>query len=181
MKPILILAFNTGMRAGEIVNLRWNHIDLKSGFIRLTEADTKEGKDSCIPLSYHARNALSGLIRHIHYDYVFTYKSKPIKMIFYIFGLCCKQAGLPYGRKEDGVITFHDIRRTVKTNMLKAGVDEVFQNVILGHTLKGMDKHYIQVEEDDLKKPIRKYTEWFDNELTKLQNVDLTVDQKVNF
>jgi len=43
-------------------------------------------------------------------------------------------------------ITFHDIRRTVKTGMLKAGVDEVYRDAILGHAKKGMDEHYLVVE-----------------------------------
>ncbi|MBW2612716.1 MAG: hypothetical protein JRE12_10210 [Deltaproteobacteria bacterium] len=35
----------------------------------------------------------------------------------------CKKAGIVHGSAHRDGITFHDIRRTVKTNMLMAGVD----------------------------------------------------------
>ena len=31
----------------------------------------------------------------------------------------------------------------VKTNMLNAGVDKVHRNIILGHSLPGLDVHYM--------------------------------------
>ena len=38
----------------------------------------------------------------------------------------------------------HDFRRTVKTNMLEAGVDKTYRELILGHSMEGMDRHYIK-------------------------------------
>ncbi|MBL7132224.1 MAG: tyrosine-type recombinase/integrase [Candidatus Omnitrophica bacterium] len=35
LKPIVIIALNTGMRRGEILNLKWHDIDLKRGIIYL--------------------------------------------------------------------------------------------------------------------------------------------------
>ena len=37
----------------------------------------------------------------------------------------------------------HDLRRTVKTNMLAAGVDKTYRDLALGHSLQGMDAHCI--------------------------------------
>lgn len=71
----------------------------------------------------------------------------------------------------------HDIRRTVKTNMLKAGVKKVYRDLILGHSLQGMDVHYIQLDNDDLKAAMAQYTSWLDNQI---QNVDHSVDQAAN-
>lgn len=33
LRPILLLAHDTGMRRGEILNLRWSQVDLQHGFI----------------------------------------------------------------------------------------------------------------------------------------------------
>ena len=74
-------------------------------------------------------------------------------------------AKIPYGRKTDNGITFHDIRRTVKTNMLKAGVNKVYRDLILGHSLRGMDAYYIKPDDDDLKQAMDVYTVWFDEQL----------------
>ena len=77
-------------------------------------------------------------------------------------------------KHQTGLI-FHDIRRTVKTNILNAGVDNVHRDLILGHSLKGMDVHYMAPDEETLKKTMDKYTRWIDDQIA---NVDQTVDQE---
>jgi hypothetical protein len=67
-----------------------------------------------------------------------------------------------------------DFRRTFKTNMLKAGVDRVYRDKIVGHSLRGMDIHYIVVGEDDLHNAMDKFTDWLDAEI---KNVDESVDE----
>ncbi len=64
-------------------------------------------------------------------------------------------------------MTFHDLRRTVKTNMLKAGVDKVYRDTILGHSIQGMDRYYIVPTDKDLSKAMERYTQWVDLELKK--------------
>ena len=74
-------------------------------------------------------------------------------------------AKVPYGRKVEGGATFHDIRRTVKTNMFYAGVDKVYRDLILGHSLKGMDVHYLSPSEEALRKAMDKYADWIDEKV----------------
>ena len=79
----------------------------------------------------------------------------------------CKDAGVPYGQElEDGII-MRDIRRTVKTGMLDAGVDPVYRDLILGHSLKGMDRHYLSPSEDTLKGAMARFTDWRDMQFEK--------------
>ena len=72
-------------------------------------------------------------------------------------------------------IVFRDFRRTAKSNMLEAGVDETYRDELLGHAKEGMDKHYIVIGGPILKKAMQEYTAWLDD---KLQSVDLNVDLK---
>ena len=110
-----------------------------------------------------------------------TYHNEPIVTAGGIkksFISACGKAGIPYGQDEHNGITFHDIRRTVKTNMLSAGVDKVYRDTILGHSLHGMDVHYMAPSEDDLHRAMRQYTEWLDGQYS--QSVDHIVDQVNN-
>jgi hypothetical protein len=47
-------------------------------------------------------------------------------------------------RKAENGIPMHDLRRTLKINMLEAGADKTYRDLILGHSLAGMDRHYIK-------------------------------------
>jgi hypothetical protein len=82
------------------------------------------------------------------------------------------------GRKIPDGITFHDIRRTVKTHMLYAGVDKIYRDLILGHSLKGMDVHYLIPSDESIKMAMEKYTVWLDTKISEAQYfVDQNVDQ----
>jgi integrase len=70
----------------------------------------------------------------------------------------------------------HDMRRTLKTNMLNAGIDKVYRDKILGHSLTGMDVHYLAPDEDTLKYQMERFTQWLDGQLNSA-NVDQGVDQ----
>jgi len=60
--------------------------------------------------------------------------------------------------------------------MLNAGVDKVHRDLILGHSLKGMDIHYMAPGEDALRKAIDKYTMWIDGQIS---NLDHSLDREV--
>lgn len=53
---IVVLALETAMRQGEILKLRWEHINLKTRIAHLPE--TKNGSKRDVPLSLKARDAL---------------------------------------------------------------------------------------------------------------------------
>jgi integrase len=181
-KAVLTIAFNTGMRLGEIRQLRWPHIDWTKMMIRLPKEVTKEGRAKDVPINCHLESALKSLPRSILSDYIITYRGKPLKYKNSLkkqFQEVCKKADIVYGRKATGGIIFHDIRRTFKTNMLLAGVDKVHRDAILGHSLKGMDAHYIVVSDDSLTSAMDKYTKWFDREVF-YASVDQNVDPIVS-
>jgi len=131
-----------------------------------------------IPVNQHVLDALKQLPRAIKHDYVITYKGEPLNAKFSLkkqFSDTCKKAEITHGRKEG--ITFHDIRRTVKTNMVRAGIDKVYRDTILGHSLKGMDLNYIVPTDNVLTKAMQRYTNWLNGQLEN-QNVDQSVEQK---
>jgi integrase len=165
LKPILIVAYHTGMRKGELLGLQWSHVDRK-GFIRLPPDMTKERKPKTIPINHHVKYALEGLPRSLHHDFVFTYKGKPIaEGLRRSFLSACREAGIIYGMNDPKGIRLHDFRTTLKTNMLRAGVDKALRDIIIGHTLKGMDTFYLKPSNEDLVRAMDQYTTWVDTHL----------------
>ena len=120
---------------------------------------------------------LTTLPRALHHDFVFTYKGQPIGKLRGSFESGCDNAGIACGRKSENRLTFHEIRATFDTNMDRAGVSESCRKTILGHSLKGMDAHYLRPKDEDLKQAMDSYTTWIDDQIS---NVDQTVDQVGN-
>jgi integrase len=61
LRPINLVAYQTGMRRGEILGLTWDKVDEKKGFIRLSAEDTKTDEGRSIPLSPELRATLAEL------------------------------------------------------------------------------------------------------------------------
>ena len=71
------MALNTGMRKGEILNLKWHNIDLRCGFILLNI--TKNGERREIPINATLRETLASMIRGLDVSYVFISVQKLYK------------------------------------------------------------------------------------------------------
>jgi len=167
------------MRAGEIRQLKFEYINRETGLITLPAEATKEKKQKIIPINKNVIQMLNGIIRRVNNDFVITYQGKGIKQhagFKKSFISACVNSGIKYGQKVKNGTTFHDIRRTVKTNMVEAGVNRIHRDLILGHALSGMDAHYIKPSTDSLTKAIKIYTEWMDNTWgCKTENVNQNV------
>jgi len=177
IKALLITGFNTGMRAGELIGLQWDHVDRKNSMIRLPAELTKEKRAKRIPINRHVKTVLDELPRALHHEFVFTFKGAPIKRTFRV-GIknACENAGILYGQKVKDGFRFHDIRTTFKTNMLRAGVDKVIRDVIVGHSLRGMDAFYLKPTDQDLHAAMDKFTGYMDEVFS--ASSDQTIDQQ---
>ena len=184
LKEIIITAYNTGMRRGEILGLRWAYVDREKGVIKLPADLTKERRAKVIPINHHVRKVLADNPRRtVHHDHVFTYRLEPIGSLGGIkkaFATACEKAGIVQGMSETDGLIFHDIRRTVKTNMLAAGVDKAYRDIILGHAPQGMDVHYISPSEEDLHRAMSKYTAWLEDQIASVsKNVSIEEEKRV--
>jgi integrase len=181
LKSILTMAFNTGMRTGELRGLKWSHIDHKAGAIRLPAELTKEARAKAIPMNHHVKEVLGATLRILRHDFVFTYLDTPISSpggLKNSFMTACSRAGIPYGQGHPEGLIFHDIRRTVKTNFVNAGVDQVHRDVILGHSLQGMDAHYMAPSIEDLHRAMARYTVWLDDQMKDVAHIVAQVKEK---
>jgi len=125
LKPIVKVALHTGLRKGEILNLRWEQVDLVHRFILLDM--TKNGERREIPIDSTLWNMLNEMPHSIESNYVFTDKDGDIyKSVRRSFSTALKKAGINNFR-------FHDMRHTFASHLVMAGVDITTVKELLGH------------------------------------------------
>lgn len=126
LKPIVIMAINTGMRKGEILSLKWDNVDLRHGFILLDK--TKNGERREIPINGILRAILQDITRRLDIPHVFydTAIGKPYGDVKKAFASAIRRTGI-----KD--FTFHDLRHTFASHLVMAGVDITTVKELLGH------------------------------------------------
>ncbi|MCM1266221.1 MAG: site-specific integrase [Candidatus Gastranaerophilales bacterium] len=127
LKPILIMALNTAMRKGEILNMTWDCVDFEKN--EISALNTKNGKKNTIPMSSKLRETLLELYKTKGNNiYVFTnpYTGTKYNDIKKCFKTVCKLANVKNLR-------FHDLRHTGATRMVAAGVPLPVVKQILNH------------------------------------------------
>ena len=160
LQPILLVAYELGPRAGEILNLTWDRVDLHKGFIRLRGQDTKTAEGRIVPLTPEVRSMLTKLskVRRLDTNHVFLYRGKPIKRVKHAFATAVQDSAL-----QD--VRFHDLRHCAATNLRRAGVDTVTAMKIVGHKSEKMHKRYNSVSEADLTAAATKLNAYLSNTL----------------
>lgn len=127
---IFHLALETGMRQGEILSLRWEHIDLQHGVAHLPV--TKNGSARDVPLSRRARQLLQQLPVQLSGP-VFHYKSSGFKSAW--------RAALQTLKIEN--LHFHDLRHEAISRLFELGTLNVMEvAAISGHKSLNMLKRY---------------------------------------
>lgn len=128
-KPAVQLALATAMRRGELLSMRWEHIDLQNRTAFLS--DTKNGESRTVPLSTVAVQVLADLPRHISGVVI------PVK--FFTLDAAFKRA-----RKRAGLddVRFHDLRRTAITRMAEKLPNVIELAAVSGHKSLMVLKRY---------------------------------------
>jgi len=128
-KPAVQLALATAMRRGELLSLRWEHIDLQGRTAFLP--DTKNGDSRTVPLSSAAVQVLTELPRHIS-GVVFPVQAFTLDAAF--------KRGLRRSGLAD--IRFHDLRRTAITRMAEKLPNVIELAAVSGHKSLMVLKRY---------------------------------------
>lgn len=150
-KPIILVAYDTGMRKSEVLDLKWSQVQLKDGTIRLSADDTKTENPRIICLTQRVIEMLKKLPRRLGCDFVFPNPEtkKPWNECRKVFQRACRKAGL------EGA-WFHDLRRSFVTNSRRRGVPESVVMKMSGHKTRAVFDRYNIVEEEDLRAAVKK-------------------------
>ncbi len=143
---IRLLIF-TGARLGEIRTLRWEHVDLENGVLKLP--DSKTGRKT-IWLNPPASKVLASLPRIERNPYVIVGERKGTHLVnvHKAWTRVCKRAGIHGAR-------IHDLRHTYASIAVGAGVGLYLTGKILGHLRNTTTERYAHLADD----PVRQANE----------------------
>lgn len=153
LKPILIIALNTGMRRGEILGLKWENVNLSKRHIHIE--DSKSGKSRDIPMNSLVIEALSTIHQNSEYVFFNPKTKRPIQDVKKAFKTACKNTNIKGVR-------FHDLRHTAGTRMVEAGVDLVTIKEILGHSTIQMTMRYCHPTPENRRKAVEKLADFYE-------------------
>jgi integrase len=143
LKPVIIAAVSTGMRRGELFNLKWKDVDFENGFIKVEKTKNKERRD--VPIDVYLSETLKDLTESREKgDFVFLQKNGnrlTETFIRFRFGAAKKKAGI-----ED--FRFHDLRHTAASLYATGGCDIMSLKNLLGHKSLKMTQRYAHLMPD---------------------------------
>jgi integrase len=121
--PMTLLALNTGLRRGELTQLRWADIDLKAKRLTVRAGYAKSGKARHVPLNREAVAILK------------TYRKQYTGdgPLFGVVAVTKSWANLMAAAKIAD-FRFHDLRHTFASKLVDVGVDLNTVRELLGHS-----------------------------------------------
>jgi len=148
LKNIFTFAFYTGMRLGEILNMKWDWIDQKQNIIILKNSanfQTKSKKERIIPIHQKVNTILLSLNKSD--DFVFN-RSSQIKMNENYVSKQFKKAVRLANLNDE--IHFHTLRHSFASNLVQRGVNLYVVKELLGHEDIKTTQVYSHLTQDSL-------------------------------
>lgn len=148
LRPIVEAAVLTGLRRGDLLNLRWDTVDLDRR--RISVVQGKTGSRLTIHIIDPLARLLSAVAKHPDCPYVFQDDGRALRKFGWIrtdYLAACKAAGLPEHKRR-----FHTLRHTVATQLRFLGKDLAIIKEQLGHKSLRMTLRYAHIAPEELKR-----------------------------
>ncbi len=129
LMPMVLFSINTGLRQGELFNLKWNMVDLEKNSLFIDGDITKNNSSRYIPLNDEAGKILKHLYNiSLKEGLVFPSKdNKPFNTVKRSWSTILKKANIQQFR-------WHDLRHHFASKLVMAGVDLNTVRELLGHS-----------------------------------------------
>jgi len=150
LRFIVFTAIHTGLRKGDILNLKWRDIDLEVGIIRVEEAKTQKIRTIIL------NNDMIVLLKSLHRgdsQYVFPGKNgKPFKDIKRSFQTALKDAMIEQHSDRRLKIVFHSLRHSCVSLLKERGADSMAVQSYVDHASQEMTARYTHLTDEYVKR-----------------------------
>jgi integrase len=151
---IIKFALYSGKRRGEILNMKWDDVDLQNGLLTLSQ--TKANKKQTLPINKRCMSILTKAQDVRISDYVFSTRTG----LFYngfgnVWNNVRRRAGLEGFR-------FHDLRHTYASYLASSGKVDIYTlKELLGHSTIEMTQRYAHLVNGALRRAVEVADEVF--------------------
>ena len=149
LRPVVIIASETGLRLSNIANLTWKQVHLFNRIIIIET--TKNGDPVGIPMTENVFTTLKSLsrARRIDSDFIFGKNGKPFRRWWFSksFEKACESAGVENFR-------FHDLRHDFCSRLVQRGVDLYTVAALAGHKNIKTTQRYAHLSPEKLKSAV---------------------------
>jgi integrase/recombinase XerD len=159
LKDIYFTAFLTGMRLGELINLKWSSIDMNTQAIKVECSrtfTTKSKKERIIPINKTLfellRKRMPKIIDITREEFVFN-KQRGFKLNENYVSKSFKQAVKLSGLNDR--IHFHTLRHSFASSLIQKGVSLYVIMELLGHSDISVTQIYSHLIQDNLTDAVR--------------------------
>ena len=156
LRDIILFAVLTGMRRGEIVNLRWADVDLPRHLVHIQSNPTfktKAGKRRTVPLSDAAYHLLMLRVNSSPCEYVFSLNDRKVMANWVTHKLKRYIRRLDF----DDRLNFHSLRHSFGSWLAMDGVSIYQISALLGHgDVKTTQSFYAHLELGALHETVNK-------------------------
>jgi integrase/recombinase XerD len=158
-RAILETLYSTGIRAGELANLKLDDVDTEERLLRVVLG--KGRKDRNVPLTRPAAEAIEAYLLHGRPRMQGATRSALLFVALRggrmhddtlnaVIGSWAKKAGI------EKHVTCHTLRHSAATHLLKGGADIRHIQKLLGHASLQTTERYTRVEVSDLKEVLKR-------------------------
>jgi integrase len=172
IRPLIIVAVNTGLRKAELFNLKWRDINLNKGIIHLLR--TKNGEKREVPMNQAVQTVIMNIIRNSQSEYVFCNSDgKPYVDIRIAFAKSLKRAGIENFR-------WHDLRKTFASQLAMASVDLNTIRELLGHSSIRMTLVYAGLSSNHKNRAVELLNSCLESTVDTFPSPSIIVESKMN-
>jgi len=147
LQDLVTFAINTGLRLGEILNLRWEEVDLENAAIKILVRKNRRMLE--IPLNDTALAVVNGWcgLRKCENVFYNPETGGPWKDLWLGLKKACRKAGL-------SDVTWHTFRHSFASRLIRNGADLVTVKELLGHSSVSVTMRYAHTNREAKKRAV---------------------------